>query len=416
MDYLLMNKDDKLLSFRTETDAIGTRVTETKSYNNKRPHGWNGIESWIETRNYAKHKKHFQSMLKDWQIDTTDGFLQVSHALGLNDTLWVKPETSTLKWADVSLYSNQFNDIAARTAFETVLHGLQLSSTSPEFTAEGSYPKCWRKGINGIILYKTGSTGFSNAGLEPYSEFMASQITRRMQGMKGVEYGLKEFKDRLCSVCKLFTDESTGFVPAYKFFPNGKAHNMRNALDICRELGFEDEFADMIVMDAVTFNQDRHLGNFGFLIDNDMFEIKSFAPLFDFNVSMLCFAMDADLETDAALSDYFRRNDVGHKLDGDFIEVARAFMTPKRRERMAKTIDLPRHPLYNLPDRRMERLDAIVRQNYDCIRNNRDPGFGKAQKRPAELADATNTLLDAANDMQDGLDTHTDSHLDGPKT
>ena len=414
-----MNKDVKLLSFRTETGVLGTKITETALYSDRRPHGWAGIEQWIEARNYAKHKDHFRSMLKEWQMDTPDGFLRISHALSLNDTLWVKPESSPLHWDDVSLYSNQFDDVAATTAFETGLHGLQLSSTSPEFTSEGTYPKCWRREPGGIELYKTGLTGFSNAGLEPYSEFMAAQIAGMMQGLHSVEYGLTKFKGRLCSTCELFTDESTGFVPAYKLFPRNTPSNMAHTLDFCRDLGFEREFSDMIVLDAVTFNQDRHLGNFGFLIDNDTFEIKAFAPLFDFNRSMLCFATEADLETDAALADYFERNDVGHMLGGDFVEVAQAFMTPERKARMPRTVSLPSHFRYTLSNERMERLNAILEQNYGRIRNTRGLGFGKAKtaepalplsdtgiakqpirettgaslQRPSELVGATNKLI-----------------------
>lgn len=403
MDYLLMNKDDKLLAFRTETGPLGTTVTETASYSDRRPHGWNGIGRWVESRNYARHKEHFQSMLRDWKLDTPDGFLQVSHALGLNDALWVKPETSALGWADVSLYSNPFDDVAARTAFETGLHGLELSSTSPEFTSEGTYPKCWRRGPDGIMLYKTGSEGFSNTGLEPYSEFMAAGVAGRMRGVDTVGYGLEKFKGHLCSTCRLFTDESTGFVPAYRLYPPDSPHDMANALAFCRSLGFEKEFGDMIVLDAVTFNRDRHLGNFGFLMDNDTFKIKSFAPLFDFNRSMLCFAADGDLETDAAVAGYFKRADVGHMLGGDFAEVARALMTQERRERMPRTAALPRHCRYNLPDRRMERLEAIFEQNYEYIRNGRGPGVGKARTggracRPAGAGQAP----EAAGDTQLG--------------
>lgn len=388
MNYLLMNKDDKLLAFRTEAGPLGTAVTETASYRSRRPHGWNGIGRWVESRNYARHKEHFRSMLKDWQLDTPDGFLQVSHALSLNDTLWVKPETSALRWADVSLYSNPFDDIAARTAFETGLHGLKLSSTSPEFTSEGTYPKCWRRGADGIMLYKTGSEGFSNTGLEPYSEFMAAGVAGRMLGVDTVRYGLEKFKGHLCSTCQLFTDESMGFVPAYRLYPPDRPHDMANALAFCRSLGFEKEFSDMIVLDAVTFNRDRHLGNFGLLMDNDTFEIRAFAPLFDFNRSMLCFAADEDLETDAAVAGYFRRADVGHMLGGDFAEVARALMTQERKERMPRTAALPRHSQYNLPDGRMERLESIFAQNYEYIRNGHGPGIGGARisactRRPA---------------------------------
>lgn len=363
-NYILLNKDDKLLAFRTETDALGTRITEIESYSDRRPLGWRGIERWIDDRNRAKRKNHFRNMLKDWRMDTPDGFLQMSHALGLNDTLWVRPEVSTLRWTDVSLYANPFNDIAARTAFEAESGWPRPSSTSPEFTMDGSYPKCWCKETDGILMYKTGSTG-----LEPYAEFMAAHIAKTMQDVRVVEYGLKKSKSRLCSTCRLFTDESTGFVPAARLLPQNAPHNMTNALDLCSGLGFGQEFCDMVVLDAITFNQDRHMSNFGFLVDNDTFRIKSFAPLFDFNISMLCFATNVDLETDAALAGYFERNDVGHKLGGDFVEVAQALMTPERRARMPKTVSLPRHPLYNLPDERMARLAEILEQNYDCIRN-----------------------------------------------
>lgn len=307
-------------------------------------------------------------------MDTPDGFLQMSHALGLNDTLWVRPEASTLRWADISLYANPFNDIAARTVFEAESRWPRPSSTSPEFTMDGSYPKCWRKETNGILMYKTGSTG-----LEPYAEFMAAQIAKTMQDVHVVEYGLARFKGHLCSTCRLFTDESTGFVPAARLLPQHLSHNMVNALDLCRSMGFEREFYDMVVLDAVTLNQDRHMYNFGFLVDNDTFRIKSFAPLFDFNISMLCFATNVDLETDAALDSYLRCHNIGHKLGGDFVEVAQALMTPERRARMAEAVSLPRHPLHNLPDKRMDRLAAILERNYDCIRN------GRGYRRPATM-------------------------------
>lgn len=119
---------------------------------------------------------------------------------------------------------------------------------------------------------------------------MASGVACRMQGVRTVEYGLAKFEGSLCSTCGLFTDEVSGFVPAYKIFLR---NCIADALALCRDMGFEREFADMVVLDAVTFNQDWHLGNFGFLVNNDTFEIKSFAPLFDFNMAMLCFTTAA---------------------------------------------------------------------------------------------------------------------------
>lgn len=49
---------------------------------------------------------------------------------------------------------------------------------------------------------------------------------------------------------------------------------------------FKKPLAEMAYIDYVTGNTDRHLGNYGFLIDADTNKLLGFAPLFDFNVSM----------------------------------------------------------------------------------------------------------------------------------
>jgi hypothetical protein len=65
------------------------------------------------------------------------------------------------------------------------------------------------------------------------------------------------------------------------------------------------------------FNQDRHLGNFGFIVDNETFEIQGFAPLFDYNLSMLCNALEDDLENFERYEEEFQ---LGHKLGEKFSE------------------------------------------------------------------------------------------------
>ena len=108
MNYYLMNKDNKLMKFKTMQKLGSTSVSEIITYN-KLPIGFIDIATWIDNRNYAKHKDHLIKWLKDWGMDTIDGFLEITHALGINDTLWVKEESSPLHWSDVSLYQNQFD-------------------------------------------------------------------------------------------------------------------------------------------------------------------------------------------------------------------------------------------------------------------------------------------------------------------
>ncbi|MCM1287649.1 MAG: hypothetical protein NC240_05015 [Clostridium sp.] len=175
--YLLLNKDKKLLSFSVEERIGSQRCVEHESFCDLRPIGFTNINEWVTNRNYAKHKDHLRKWLKEWNLDTIKGFIDVTHCLGLNDCLWVKPYTSGLTWEDINLYHNDFSDVIEYTAFEKGLQGLKIETTSPEFTSEGTFVKCWKRRDN-IVLLKKGSEGFANSGMEPYSEYYASIIDK----------------------------------------------------------------------------------------------------------------------------------------------------------------------------------------------------------------------------------------------
>ena len=53
----------------------------------------------------------------------------------------------------------------------------------------------------------------------------------------------------------------------------------------------DPRFADIFFFDAIIFNTDRHLGNFGYLIDNDTNEIVGAAPIFDNGYGLFSLAM-----------------------------------------------------------------------------------------------------------------------------
>lgn len=78
--------------------------------------------------------------------EKTESFIRITHAATINDTFWVKQDHESLCWNDVSLYRNKFNEVISKLAFEGIgLYGIQLSSTSPELSTEGSFRKCWQR-------------------------------------------------------------------------------------------------------------------------------------------------------------------------------------------------------------------------------------------------------------------------------
>ena len=359
-EYFLMNKNRRLLLFSVSLDKLSQYYCkEIERYvdDNLLPRGFGSIHDWVETRNYAKHKAHLQKWLRTWQIDNVKGFIDLTHALGLNDTLWICPVGADISWQDVNLYTNKFTDVTAKTAFRKGLQGLKLSSTSPEFTSEGSFEKCWIRGKDGHIkLYKKGSSGFANAGFEPYSEFYASQLSS-IVCKSSLTYTLHYFKRHLVSACNMFTDENNGFVPMYKYLDISKRYRMEEILTFMETLGFAEDFMDMIVLDGIILNPDRHLGNFGFLVDNDTFQIKSFAPVFDNNMSLLARGMEDTLESDV---EYVKS--LGHKIGGDFVLTAKKMLTGRTRSVLHQLQDFTftRHKSYNLSSKRLRFLDNIV--------------------------------------------------------
>lgn len=75
----------------------------------------------------------------------------------------------------------------------------------------------------------------------------------------------------------------------------GRQHNVRDAMDICRERvgdGWLAGFADMIFFDTLIGNSDRHQENWGFLDDNaarrDDGRLLRYAPWFDNGTSLGC--------------------------------------------------------------------------------------------------------------------------------
>ena len=359
-EYLLMNKYSPLLLFSIrsdEWDIQSCKELERYTDDELMPPGFRDIQQWIDRRNYAKHKRHLQKWLKTWQLDTIKGFLDVTHALGLNDTLWVRRADDNLTWDNVSLYSNSFNDVVAKTAFSKGLQGLHLSSTSPEFTSEGSFEKCWLRDCAGnIVLYKKGSEGFINSGREPYSEFYSAQLSTLLC-RSALTYDLLRFKGHLVSSCPIFTDEHNGFVPIYKYLDTSSTYHFAHIIDFLAQFGFDDDFRDMIILDAVILNTDRHFGNFGFIVDNDTFRIKRFAPVFDHNMALVARGLDYSMRDDADFAKF-----CGHKIGAgaDFVRVAKAMLTPKSRNILHSLLDFTftRHKSYNLPEKRLHFLNT----------------------------------------------------------
>ena len=278
-------------------------------------------------------------------------FLQVSHALSLNDTFWVKQADSQLCWRDVSLYQNDFDEIIAEAALNGSFSEQSLSSTSPEFVTDGYYAKCWKRELDGIYLYKAGSATYE---LEPLSEYLAAQISSILCP-GAVPYNMRFHHGRLVSTCPLFTSESIGLAKTAAI--TREERSISSLLEYFRSIGSEDAFRRMMILDAIILNTDRHLGNFGVLFDTDTMQVTTMAPVFDNNRSLLF-----DLDTDQL--DHAERyiTHLTPRLGSDFIVVAKALMTDEIRNDLKNLYGFAfrEHPQIPVADNRLEKLSDVV--------------------------------------------------------
>lgn len=359
MAYYLMNKETPWLLFSCERDEYDeVQLKELKWLTELRPLGYADLFSFLDRRKAPKHRKHIEQLLERYGCTDIDGFIRVTHAVSLNDTFWVKEEDSSLNWADVSLYSNSFDEVIANAAFDGAISDTDLSSTSPEFGTDGSYAKCWIRESDEIYLCKSGSATFE---IELLSEYLASQVAELICA-EYVSYDMDFLHGKLVSKCRLVTDEHYGLVKIGRVVTGSKS--IASLLEYFEKIGSADAFRCMCIFDAIILNIDRHLGNFGVLADNDTMEVISMAPVFDNNRS-LCFDLDnTQLKNIDRYLNKFRP-----AIGSDFISTARGLLTDELRQELKNISGFKfiQHPTISVEQERLDLLSGIVNRQIRSI-------------------------------------------------
>ncbi|WP_294755396.1 hypothetical protein [uncultured Ruminococcus sp.] len=296
--YYIMNKDRIIAEFDYITNELGTAVPKLVSGSLPEIYGYTKLKSWLETRRNGKRRTDIARLLRNLGMTDIKSFIDISLGLTLTDTLLVKEEHSDSTWNDVNLYDNEFSEIVSQTAFMGGISDLNFKIPAPEYGSDGNLSKCWVRRTDGVYLLKGGTKGFNGAGYEPYSEFFVSQLENAL-GIEHIEYDLDNYHDRIVSSCKLVTSKEVIMIPSVYYFKN--CSELPEYLDIADKLGAGERLRDMLVLDALTCNYDRHLNNIQFLVDSDTYEIISLAPVFDNGMGLCSHCKD---ETTKAFIDY----------------------------------------------------------------------------------------------------------------
>ncbi len=321
-----------------------------------------GLKAWVKRRNIPKNRAFANTFLARNGLSANRplGIIALSKGLSLDDCYWVVEEGDDSTFEQVNLYDNRISRLLAQVAFTGYGSSVRSSfMSSPEFTTNGMLPKCWRRIDGRIYLYKGGTTGFANAGFEPFSEYYAADLAHAI-GVDAIDYGIHRWKGVLCSSCELFTSKEHSFVPVASVVKDG---GWQSVVSECHAMGdsFKEALSDMVAFDALICNTDRHLGNFGFLVDNKTNEIVAPAPLFDHGNSLFYQAYGDDWSNDDALAVYARSQKPC--LYEDFYDEAARLITSATRAKVRKALDFrfTRRPTKGFPKKRLLMIEHQIR-------------------------------------------------------
>lgn len=321
-----------------------------------------GLNQWLHRRTIPRNRAYVNAFLAKCglSINRQMDIISICKGLSLNDSYWVVEDSFSGNFADYNLYDNKFSRILGLIAFTGYGSSTRTSLAScPEFTTNGMLPKCWRRDHGKIKLYKGGTTGASNTGNEPYSEFYASQIAKAL-GIDAIEYNICDWQKTLCSTCEIFTDKSTSFMPVGRLIREADFEKVAEFYQ--QKPAFRKAFGDMLLLDAIIMNTDRHFGNFGFLVNNKPNAIKTTAPLFDHGNSLFNLAPLSAFKNFDTLSEY-AATQMPHTYS-DFVETAKQFLDKKTKANLHNLFQFKfkRHSKYNLPEKRLKLIEMFAQE------------------------------------------------------
>ena len=321
MKYTFCHKDIPVLNFNIAGDEISDVLDVINEKNlpvgmfneyNKDLSLKQQFRTWWRNRSIPSSRQNLRDALELLGGITTEQLVTKSYALSLSDQYWAKPADSNLKWSDVNFFENDFSEDVGKALFGIldVQNISSLSLISPDNTSDGWLKKKWIIDNGERILLKGGS---GESQQEPFNEVLAAEVCKRL-GIPHVEYSIVENDGRYYSACKDFITPDTELISAWHVKNVLKKSNndseYKHLLKCCKALRMnnnkqiEKQICQMLVVDFIVANSDRHFNNFGFVRNADTLLLIVLSPVYDTGTSMFHDSSIYDLKNGIAAVPY----------------------------------------------------------------------------------------------------------------
>ena len=312
------------------------------------------IVSWLKARAIDRKRPNARILKRILRLGDTSDLNTALHVHGatITDNYWVKTaDEAGLTWADVGFRENYFADLALSGRFSSIAKNHtpeELRTATPELTNIGSYEKCWRQQDGHWVMVKSGTPE------EHFSEIFTTTLGKHL-GFDMAEYALSG----AYVVSRDFTEGRLNFEPMANLVQDNEEYDFNyNVLQNLNPLLLRP-YLDILFMDALVFNVDRHTQNYGLLRSRETGVILSMAPNFDNNMALISRGYANDLSK------------IANPLIGQFQELLREkniqYPVPKLTKAALEAIVNETMPNAEI---RGDYVVQFVWQNYERLRNN----------------------------------------------
>ena len=240
------------------------------------------LQNWLISRGVDLNRDNIKSLYTAYQIVPTNlvseriKLIQKVNGVSITDSYWVT-DSESVSYSSVNFRRIRFKELDNLTLYGDYPVKSHYGAT-PELTTHGLFRKAWVRGKdNNLYLLKSDkTTNFINT----HMEVLASEIISCINpDIPYVSYTGRMRKGIYVSKCRNFVTDACSFVPAIELYTYYGDNAFRRLI-----ISFG---ASIGVLDYLISNTDRHLSNYGFLMDNISGELIGIAPIFDYNMALI---------------------------------------------------------------------------------------------------------------------------------
>ena len=241
----------------------------------------NRLNYWWVWRGIPDYRVALDTLLDHLCVKSAQELIDLEYGLSVSDHYWIREEKEHVSYADLNFFERPYDQdsfgisMFASSRFKSPKSGLHTPNNT----------------LCGYQIYQQ----------EPVNEWLASEIANRL-GIDAIQYHVEIYENQLVSVCDNMLDLDTELITAEEVLslakPDKDVFWLTPYQKTLTEMGIADagkKLDDLLVLDFIMTNTDRHNQNLGVIRDANTLQWLKVAPIFDTGTGLGCLKEDNDI-------------------------------------------------------------------------------------------------------------------------